>query len=234
MQHVPILTCRQVVVAIAQKDEVPLTQPFEQCPALGNLVGIEGGWIVRQLAGGSLSSFAHAWPIFYDHAHRLEHAAHVLSQRCQRGRIALLIDLDVEQRFGARVAGRCAGWKHLGDLALGVAPDVHDRSKDEVDGTPMAAHLHAHRVYQEGHIIGHDLDDRMRALPAVLFEVGCVEPHLCLARRPALDQLPMAHGCAIQLEGTSLAEVFGSSPPVVLADKDFDSRRQVGGSLSRA
>ena len=48
-----------------------------------------------------------------------------------------------------------------------VASDADDGVDDEVDAEAVSAQLHAHRVDQERHVLGHRLHDRVCGLPPV-------------------------------------------------------------------
>ena len=65
---------------------------------------------------------------------------------------------------------------------------------------PWRAELHRHRVDDERHVVGDDLDHRVRRLPAVLLELGVVDVHLDLAGRAHPGPVPVRDRGAVQVE----------------------------------
>jgi hypothetical protein len=57
------------------------------------------------------------------------------------------------------------------DVRAVVADHPEHRVDDEVDAEPHRRHRHADGVDEEGHVVGDDLDDRVRRLPAVRDQV---------------------------------------------------------------
>jgi len=98
---------------------------------------------------------------------------------------------------------------HACEAAVGVTHDVHDRMDDQVQGQALAGDLHGDRVDQEGHVVAGDLDDGVRALPAVLVEARVEHPHLA-AGLAAGDEMPFAQHRAIEVGDRQILEVFRS------------------------
>ena len=83
---------------------------------------------------------------------------------------------------------RSASAELVEPVRLAVDLDVHvglvadDRVHEHVDAGLAAAELHAHRVHEERHVVGDDVDRGVRRLPAVLLERRVVDAHARLAR----------------------------------------------------
>ncbi len=138
-------------------------------------------------------------------------------------------DLGVEDRLADRVVRGGVGVEHLDHVTVGVAPDPHHRMDDQVDAVPRAAQLHRHRVDDERHVVGDDLDQRVRRLPAVLLEVRVVDAHLGLARSPLLGEVPVRDRRPVQVERVAIRQILGRDPLVVLADERLARRHLVRG-----
>ena len=104
-------------------------------------------------------------------------------------------------------------------MPVGIAPDLHHRVDDEVDPVAEPPEFHRHRVDDERHVVGDDLDQRVRRLPPVLLEVRVVDPHLRLAGGPLLGQVLMRYGGAVQVQWITVREILGGNPLVVLANE---------------
>ena len=84
-----------------------------------------------------------------------------------------------------------------------------------------AAELHRHRVDEERHVVGDDLDDGVRRLPAVLLELRVVDADLGRARlalapseapvRSAPPTLQVRKRGAVQVEQVNSARSSGGT-----------------------
>ena len=129
----------------------------------------------------------------------------------------LAADLGVEDRLGDRVDRVAVGLEHLGDVTVRLAPDPDHRVDHQMDRVALARELHRHRVDDERHVVGDDLDHGVRRLPAVLLEVRVVDAHLRLAGRALLGEVPVRDRRPVQVERVAIGQVLGGHPVVVLA-----------------
>jgi hypothetical protein len=93
----------------------------------------------------------------------------------------------------------------------------------------VAVHFHRHRVDEERHVVVDDLDDRVRRLPAMLFDRRIERAHLCLAALAFAGEVPMGERGAVQVDQLPLGEVVGIDLPIVVAHE----RRQCLALLGR-
>ena len=86
----------------------------------------------------------------------------------------------------------------------------------------MPRQLHRDRVDEERHVVGDDLDDGVRRLPAVLLDVGRVDVHLRLAGPPDAAEVPVRERGAVQVELAPVDQVVGRDVRVVRADEPLE------------
>ncbi len=162
---------------------------------------------------------AHGLPVIDCGADVGENPLDRVAQLVEQNAIVLAPDLDVHDRFADGVIGGRVVLEHLDELARAVAAHLHHRVDDQIDPVAVAPQLHRHRVDDERHVVGDDLDQRVRRLPSVLLEVRVVHPHLRLAGSPLLGQVVMRYGGAVQIQWIAVREVLGGHPLVVLANE---------------
>ena len=206
----------QVVVAIAEEGEVVVGQPVQE--RLGLLGGgrVDRRGVLVELRGQVARLGAHRLPVLGRGADLVEDLFDTPAQVVEELPVVLAADLGVEDRLGDRVIVFAVGFENLEDLAVLVAADPHHRVDDQVDAVALAREVHRHRVDDERHVVGDDLDQRVRRLPAVLLELRVVDPDLRLAGRAVLGQVPVRHGGAVQVERIAIRQVLGRHPLVVL------------------
>ncbi len=90
---------------------------------------------------------------------------------------------------------------------------------DRVDTEPVPVQLHADRVGQERHVVGDDLDGRMRRLPAFDFELRIEHPHLARAGLALAREVQVRQRGAVEVEAALALEILWRDPEVVLADE---------------
>ena len=88
-----------------------------------------------------------------------------------------------------------------------------------MDGPFLARELGDHRVHQELHVVGDDLDDRVAAGPAVLLHRRGEDAHVGRTHRTAQGKLPVGQGRSQEVLGTARKEVLGGHVPVVEAQE---------------
>jgi hypothetical protein len=129
--------------------------------------------------GGSRSSAissaapAHRGVVLGRRAHLVEDGDERVAQPFELRRLALAVDLDVNERLRRRaLVGRGVGRQHRHELARGIALHAHDGMDQQVDAGGQAVERDARRIDEERHIVADELDDRVRGLPSVLLECG--------------------------------------------------------------
>ena len=179
-----------------------VAQPGQQRPRLLDLGGVDAGR--RRLGDQRLHALAHRLPVLDGGAHLREHALDRVLEVDQP--VALAIDLDV----------------HVGLVA-------DDRVHEHVDAGLAPAELHAHRVDDERHVVGDDVDRRVRRLPAVLLERGVVRAHAHFPGRAAAPEGPVRQSGAVEVDRFAPAQIVRRRAAVVGADE----RLGLGGLLRR-
>ena len=99
-----------------------------------------------------------------------------------------------------------------GEMPVVVAGDGHDRVDHEVQAAALADEFHGDGVEEEGHVVDDDLDHRMGRRPAVVVEVGGVDPDAGGARRAPLSQVEVGQGRPGQIDGVAPDEILGRDP----------------------
>ena len=105
------------------------------------------------------------------------------------------------------------------DVHVGLVAD--DGMHQHVDAELAAAELHAHRVHEERHVVGDDVDRRVRRLPAVLLERRVVDADARLAGLAVLAERPVRERGAVEVDRLAALQVRRGSAPVVLPDERF-------------
>ena len=103
--------------------------------------------------------------------------------------------------------------------AVFLPVEPHHGMDDEVAGVPAAVQDHPHRVDQERHVVGDDLDDGVGRLPAVLLDSRVVDPDLRAARIAPAGEVEVRHRGAVQIARRAFGEVLGRRPDVVAAEE---------------
>jgi hypothetical protein len=88
---------------------------------------------------------------------------------------------------------------------------------DQVHAAVRPVQLHAHRVDEERHVVGHDLDGRVGGLPAVILEARVVGAHLRGTGRALACEVEVPQREAVEVQRVALGHVLGSDPAVELA-----------------
>ena len=197
-------------IAVAEEGEVVVGEPLEEGGRLGGLLA--------QLRGGLERLRPHRLPVLDRGAHLADHPHDLLLELAQAGRVGLPHDLGVDHRLADRALLERLGVRQdLEQAALGVAPHREDRVDDQVDPAAAPVQLHADRVDEERHVVGHDLDGGVRGLPAVLLEARVVRAHLRASRAPLAREVEVAERQAVEVERIALRHVLWRHPAVQLA-----------------
>ncbi len=219
---------QQVVLAEAEEREVAIVHPCQQRGGLEALVAIQRRRRIAQLGDQLRGALAHRRPVLDGRRHLAQDGKQPLAQPLQIPRLAVAIDLEVDERLQQGALVRRGIRREDGrKLTVGLPPDAHDGMDELVDPGAAAAERHRRRVDQERHLVGDDLDDRVQGLPAVLLELRVVHAH---QRRPGLapaGEAAVRERGAVEVERVQLDEVLERHAPVVLADELLGLRRLV-------
>jgi hypothetical protein len=186
-QHILAAGGGDLVVAAAEEGEMVVEQPGEERASLFELGGRQPAARRLEAADHLLQARAHRLPVLDRGAHVGEHFGDPrLELRELRG-VALAVDLDVHEGLEPPLR-RVGGLVERHQFAALVAHDTQHRVNHEVQREALPVHFHRHRIDEERHIVVHDLDHRVRALPAVLLARRVVGAHFRLARgKPARE-----------------------------------------------
>ena len=217
----------QLVLAVAQEDEVVVLEPGQEGARLGDLVAVERRRVGAQLSDDVERLRPDRLPVGDRRAHLVDHAHQVVPELLELPGVGLARDLRVDHRLGERAVGLGAVGEHLEQLALGVAAHLDDRVDDHEHPEAAPVELHAERIDQERHVVGHDLDGGVRGLPAVDLELGVVDAQLGGPRLALAGQVEVREGGPVQVQVAPLGDVLGRDPAVVLARERLRPARVV-------
>ena len=200
---------RLLGVPVAEEREVVVGEPLEE---RGRLLVL-----VAHLVGSLERALAHRLPVLDRAADLADHAYDMALELAQPALVRLACHLGVDHRLARdAVVPRLAGREDLDELPVRVAPHGEDGMDDQVNAAAAPVQLHAHRVDEERHVVGDDLDDRVGGLPAVLLEARVVDADLRRARRPLPHEVERAERQAIQVQRVAVGHVLRGHPPVEL------------------
>ena len=218
----------QLVLAEAQEGEVIGGEPAQQLAGLLDLglrqVGRDR--LALQLAGDPGRRLPHLVPVLDGLADVGQDAQQVGGDLLEVGAVGLAVDLDVDPRLDVRVVrqlggvdGGGRGRQDLQQLAGDVAAD-HELGVDhDMDAAPAPGQLIGDGVDQERHVVGHDLDDRVAARPAVLLDRRGVHPDVRGALGAALGEAVVRDRGAEGVHRVAVGEVFRCGVQVVALEE---------------
>ncbi len=218
-QLVALLVLDQLVAAIAEEGEVVVGDPFEEGARLGQLVRIDLACPI-EIGERVLDPAEHRLPVLHRGPDIRERHFEGAPDLLQPLRIALPVDLDMHERFGAlgAIGGGCGDRL---DLALGIAPDRHDRVDRQMDHQAQPVERHADRIDQERHVVIDDLDHTVGRLPAMLLDMRVVDPDPRLADPALLAEAQMGERCAIEIQGIAIDQIARRHGAVVMLQEDL-------------
>ena len=209
-----------VVLAVSEEGEVVRLEPLEEGHRLVHVLAARRRGRVANLRRHVERLAAHGGPVLHGRPHLGDHALQMQLELVQLLRVGLPRHLGMDHGLGQHallglLAGRLG--EDLEQLAVVVAAHAEHRVDDQVDPEPAPVQLHAHRIDQERHVVGHDLDGGVRGLPAVLLEARVVDAHLRGPGSAYAGEVEVPERQPIQVKRVALGHVLGRDPAIELA-----------------
>lgn len=113
----------------------------------------------------------------------------------------------MHEALGLRVRRRLGPHRDVDELARCIALHGKDRVNGEVDSEAVTVELHGDTVDEKRHVVGDDLDDGMRRLPAMLLQMRVVDPHLAAAGLAGFGEAEMGERRAVEVGHLALGDV---------------------------
>ena len=189
LQHVLAVDDRELVTAVAEEGEVVLGEPTQKILAFGELVCGQRRRLFLDLAHDRVHTVAHSLPIVDRSTHVVEHARDVRCKRFQAGRLRDAVDFHVNERLAPHAFRILC--REAGERPIRAPFDRHDRMDDQMHREAVAVHFHRHRIDEKRHVVVDDFDDRMRGLPAVLFQRRIEDADTGAAGVPLAREVPV-------------------------------------------
>ena len=212
----------ELVLAVSEEREVVVRDPFEKRHAVLELVGGHRRRVGLEVLQDLVELRAHRAPVLHRRRHVPQHDLDVGDDALEDLLIRLPIDLEMHDGLGERAVDLSTVREHFRHATVVVAAQPHDRMDDEMRGQPASIQRHAHRVHQERHVVGGDLDDGVRRLPPMLLELGIVDTQLRRARRARAQEVPMGERRSVQVCDLALHQVLVGGAGEILADELLD------------
>ncbi|EXI92915.1 MAG: hypothetical protein AW12_00214 [Candidatus Accumulibacter sp. BA-94] len=210
-----LLTGSDEVLGSTKKDEIVGGDPAEVVRRLGVRGELGSGCTHVLLDGGT---------ILDRRAHIGENAGDLPLQIFHLAAVADAVDLEMNPRLGP--AALPAMRRDPLQAAVRPALGAEQRVQQTVDGQPAAIDEHGDRIDEERHVVGDDVDDRMRRMPAVAIKIRRVEGEHRLPQRPLLAEAKMLGRRTDELFGTRVATAGEIEVGVVAIEKLDDRSRQ--------
>ena len=164
LQHFLAAGFGDAIFPIAKKREMIGRRPAQEFLRLGNAGRIHGQLLLAQVLGDRQHLVAHRRPVAIAHGNVVQRRTQDLFKARAFGRIGNAVDLEMHQRFGLALAGIRSERKHV---AAGIALDAVHRMRDQMHVQAGLPDRDADRIDQERHVVGDDVDDRMRGIVTV-------------------------------------------------------------------
>jgi hypothetical protein len=204
----------ELVVPSPEEHELVVGHPLQQLYCISDLVGAAGAGL--QLCGDLLGAHRHWMPV----GHRLGDRG-----QCRLDGASKLLDglgageavhLEVDERLVEVVAGSVPSWA---DEQVSVAPHREHRMEESADLESGVLDRHQHRGDDERCVIGDEVDDGERRVPAVVLDGGGVDPDQGVAGLAVPGKLEMGDRCAVELGWRPSLEVAARNVVVVRANE---------------
>ena len=210
------------ICAEPEEREMVVLDPFEEGAHLFQLLAIDRRRRRLQIRDVPAQRLAHAAPVLDRSPDVVERGAHLRRHRVEHLLLGLAIGLDADHRLDdGSLAGFVDGTDR-NDAAVFPAMEPHHGVDHEMARVPAPVQDHAHRVDQEGHVVGDDLDDGMGRLPAVLLDPRVVDPDLRRARRTPPGEVEVRRRGAVEIARLAFGEVVGRDARVIPGDEGQD------------
>ena len=205
-----------------EEREVVVLDPLEEGAGLRQLLRVDRRRRGPQVRDAAAKLLAHRRPVLHRGPHVVEGGVHLRAHRVERLLIGLTVGLDVDDRLDDGPVRLVVEREERLDAVAVAAAHAHHRMDDEVARVPAAVHHHPHRVDQERHVVGDDLDDGVGRLPAVLLDLRVVDPDLRRAGGAPPGKVQVRRRRAVEVGRTAFREVVGRDPRVVAGDEGED------------
>ena len=196
--------------------------PLEEGTGLLELLGIDRRRRRAQIRDAPAQRLAHPAPVLDRGPDVVERRAHFRRDRVEHPLLGLAIGLGVDDRLHDGALARVVEGEDRVDATVVPPAEAHHGVDDQVARVPAAVQHHPHRVDQERHVVGDDLDDGMGRLPAVLLDLRVVDPDLRGARRAPPGEVEVRRRGPVEIVRLALGEVLVRDPRVVPGDEGED------------
>ena len=219
-QHLAAVSRLQLQLAVAQKGEVAVHHPVDEGVGLGQFVGVHQPLELLGAVAQGDHSGPHGFPVGIGANDVAQHAVDHGVQAVEDALLQLLVDLELDHRHRFAGAARRGLNRPYAPVVVPLHPD--DRVQRQLDGEAEPVQSHRQGVDEKGEVLVDDLDDGVRTLPAVLFEVGVVDPDRRASGPVPLQQLPVGDDRTHQVGDALCLEVGRGNVPVVEAQQGLD------------
>ena len=196
--------------------------PLEEGAGLRELLGVDRRRRGPQVRDAAAKLLAHRGPVLHRGPHVVEGGEHLRAHRVEHLLLGLAVGLDVDDRFDDGPFRLVVERKERFGAVAVAAAQAHHRMDDEVARVPAPVQHHPHRVDEERHVVGDDLDDGVGRLPAVLLDLRVVDPDLRRAGRAPPGEVEVRRRRAVEVVRIAFGEVVGRDPRVVVGDEGED------------
>ncbi len=215
------------IVRIPQEDEIFCGHPAQKLCRLAFVRDRLGGQIVNR----QVNLLPHRRIIFDRSANIGQDVGHVVTQTLQLSTLTDPINLDMNPRFGThpRRSARCP----FDHTSVRIALDRKERVQQAMNRQPIAADQHRDGIDEERHVIGDDVDHRMRRMPSVAIEIRGIDRNRGQPWRAHLPQMMVLDRRSVHSFRRAPIDAFGVG--IIQIDKTFDLPRHVmaAGHLSQ-
>jgi len=106
----------------------------------------------------------------------------------------------------------------------GCSRDGYDRMDHKVHRQAVSIDFHRHRVDEKRHVVVDDFDDRVRRLPAMLFDCRIEDAHPRVSRRTLACEIPVRQRRAVEIGGTPFQQILRINLTVIALDETLQCR----------
>ena len=202
-----------------EEREVVVLDPLEEGAGLRELLRVDRRRRSPQVRDAAAKLLAHRGPVLHGCPHVVEGGEHLRAHRVERLLLGLVVGLDVDDRLDDGPFRLVVERKERFDAVAVAAAQAHHRMDDEMARVPASVHHHPHRVDEERHVVGDDLDDGVGRLPAVLLDLRVVDPDLRRAGRAPPGEVQVRRRRAVEVVRPAFGEVVGRDSRVVPGDE---------------